>query len=63
MRSKNFSILTVSINVPRRSQDDLTVVEKEEAAATYYIKRAGVIGAMRAHVRVMAAGPVHICEG
>jgi colanic acid/amylovoran biosynthesis glycosyltransferase len=57
LRARNFSLRTASINALRRPEADLTGAEQEEAAATFYIKRAGITGALRAHARAIAKRP------
>jgi glycosyltransferase involved in cell wall biosynthesis len=57
LRAKDFVLRTASINVPRWSEADLTDAEQQEAATTFYIKRAGIRGALRAHARAITQRP------
>jgi colanic acid/amylovoran biosynthesis glycosyltransferase len=63
LRAMNFAIRTASINASRRQPDDLTAVEREESASTYYIKQAGIAGALRAHARTLARRPMAYWRG
>jgi colanic acid/amylovoran biosynthesis glycosyltransferase len=57
LRAMRFEICTASINSTRRPLDQLTAEEREETAATFYIKQAGIIGAFGAHVRALIERP------
>ena len=57
LRRTNFEIYTASINAPDRSGDGLTEEEQSEAAATFYIKREGIRGALKAHSTVFLNSP------
>ncbi len=49
LRALGFEIDIASVNEPDRSNENMTDDEREEAACTYYLKRHGVMGALRAH--------------
>ena len=51
LRRLGFHIETASINRPDQPIKKLTTEEAEEAARTYYIKRAGPVAALHAHLR------------
>ena len=50
LRERGFDIEVASINSPDRDVDDMTSDERQEAEATYYVKRHGVVGAIVAHL-------------
>lgn len=57
LRAAGFEIDTASINEPDRAPDGLTAEERAEAERTYYVKRAGVGGALVAHAATLATRP------
>jgi colanic acid/amylovoran biosynthesis glycosyltransferase len=62
LRRAGFRIEVASINGPDRPPEELTEEERTEAAATFYVKAAGIAGALRAHL--MALGrPVAYVSG
>ncbi len=63
LRAMNNEIFVASINGPDRAASELTTEEQEEAQATYYVKRDGVIGALRSHAAALAGGPVGYVQG
>lgn len=50
LRELGFEICTASVNPPDRAEADMTPDEREEAAQTYFLKRDGVFGALKAHL-------------
>lgn len=63
LRALGFGIEVASINDPDRAAGRLTAEERAEAATTFYVKRAGARGALRAHLRVAAAHPAAYARG
>jgi colanic acid/amylovoran biosynthesis glycosyltransferase len=57
LRRVNFDIRMASINSPDCSTADMTSEEQDESLATFYIKRQGVRGSVRAHLAVLAKSP------
>ena len=57
LRELGFEIHVASINDPDRPADGLTADEREEAASTYFVKRAGAGGAARAHLAMLTTSP------
>jgi colanic acid/amylovoran biosynthesis glycosyltransferase len=53
LRALGFRIETSSINPPDRPPDQLTQVEREEAARTYCVKTDGISGALAAHCKTL----------
>jgi glycosyltransferase involved in cell wall biosynthesis len=51
LRALGFRIETASINPPDRSPEELTPLEREEAARTYCVKCHGIVGAISAHFK------------
>ena len=58
LRSLGFTIEVASVNAPDRTGEALTEEERSEASRTYYVKREGVLRALRAHISLFAAAPV-----
>jgi glycosyltransferase involved in cell wall biosynthesis len=58
LRARGFDIKVASINAPDRADRGLTAEEREESAATYYVKRDGPQGAVRAHSAALVEHPV-----
>src|SRR5262249_2115537 len=63
LRAMNSDIRVASINECRRPPAQLTEEERQEVAATYYVKRAGVSSALRAHWFVLASRPIAYLRG
>src|SRR5215475_12474799 len=63
LRSMNSDIRVASINQCRRPPAQLTEEERQEMAATYYVKKAGVLGALRAHWSALASRPIVYLRG
>jgi colanic acid/amylovoran biosynthesis glycosyltransferase len=63
LRTMKCDIRVASINQCRRPAAQLTEEERREIAATYYVKTAGVSGALRAHWFVIASRPVAYLRG
>lgn len=58
LRRLGFAIWVASINDPDREAGALTEEERQEAAATYYVKRHGLAGALRAHLSAILRAPL-----
>jgi colanic acid/amylovoran biosynthesis glycosyltransferase len=63
LRRLGFEIQVASINVPDRSDEGLTVAEREEKLDTFYVKQAGLIGALKAHVYTLFTQPLSYLRG
>jgi colanic acid/amylovoran biosynthesis glycosyltransferase len=63
LRAMNSDIRVASINQCRRPTAQLTEEERLEMAATYYVKSAGISGALRAHWFVLISRPVAYLRG
>ena len=63
LRALNFEVAVASINSPRRPSGGFASEEREENATTFYIKKAGVTGALRAHLRTIIARPAAYLRG
>lgn len=63
LRGRGFELQVASINAPDRAPDALTAEEGEEAAATFYVKRAGWRGAAQAHWAALSARPADYLRG
>jgi colanic acid/amylovoran biosynthesis glycosyltransferase len=57
LRRANFKIHTAAINPPDRSLSGMTAEEQAEAAATFYVKREGIRGALKAHSATLLNSP------
>ncbi len=57
LRREGFEIEVVSIGRPDRGAGEMSTVEREEMARTFYVKDAGLPGVVRAHLRLLAAHP------
>jgi glycosyltransferase involved in cell wall biosynthesis len=63
LRRRGFEIHTASINPPDRPSDQLTQEEREEAANTFCIKKAGPWRLLSAHLRAAFTSPVRYASG
>ncbi|HEX4211166.1 MAG TPA: glycosyltransferase family 4 protein [Candidatus Binataceae bacterium] len=63
LRVMNFDVSVASINSPGRSPAELANEERQEAATTFYIKKAGAAGAFRAHLRAVTTKPAGYLRG
>lgn len=63
LRGMGFGIRVASINSPDRPDSGLTEEERQEAASTYYVKRAGALGALCAHAAVLFRRPWSYIRG
>ncbi len=63
LRRLGFEIQVASINAPDRSDERLTAAEREEKLDTFYVKQAGVIGALKAHVYTLLTHPLSYLRG
>lgn len=63
LRARGFDIKVASINAPDRADEGLTAEEREESASTYYVKRDGVGGALRAHAGALMSNPLPYFRG
>jgi glycosyltransferase involved in cell wall biosynthesis len=57
LRRLGIDVRVASVNVPDRAPDGLTAEEREEAASTFVVKRAGLLGVARAHARAVLTAP------
>ncbi|HVW85533.1 MAG TPA: glycosyltransferase [Bryobacteraceae bacterium] len=63
LRRLGIEIGVTSINDVDRPASQLTAEERAEAATVFYVKKAGLTGAVRAHVRTVLASPVRYFQG
>ncbi len=63
LRALGLAIDVASINEPDRAPEALTAEEREEAAAAYCVKRAGVAGALAAHAAILLRHPIRYVRG
>jgi glycosyltransferase involved in cell wall biosynthesis len=57
LRDRGFDVQVASINDPDRPTSGLTREERDEAAQTFFVKRAGARGAIAAHAITLATNP------
>ncbi len=57
LRRVNFDIRMASINSPDCSADGMTSQEQDESSTTFYVKREGIRGSVRANLAVLAKSP------
>ena len=57
LRAEGFEVEVASINAPDRPLARLTAEEREEAERTFYVKRAGPLGAVGAQLATLATRP------
>ena len=57
LRRANFDIRMASINSPDRAASGLTSEEQDESSTTFYVKREGIRGSLRAHLAVLVKSP------
>ena len=57
LREKGFDIHVASINPADRGASGLTAEEREERQNTFYVKRAGMWGVLRAHLSTLIRNP------
>jgi colanic acid/amylovoran biosynthesis glycosyltransferase len=63
LRQLGITIDVASINPPDRSAAQLTVEEQEEAASTFYVKSAGLRGALVPHLATLLSRPFSYLRG
>ncbi len=63
LRHIGFEISVASINPPDRCAEQLTRIEREEAANTYYVKPDGFKGAIKAHLYTLMTQPLGYLRG
>jgi colanic acid/amylovoran biosynthesis glycosyltransferase len=63
LRQLGIQIEVASINPPDRSSEHLTGEERVEASKTLYVKSAGLVGALIAHVQLIVQNPVSYLSG
>lgn len=63
LNAQDFDIHVASVNDPDRSSEQLTDTERSAAEHTYYIKRDGVLGALRAHIATLFTRPWAYLQG
>jgi len=63
LRHLGFDIRIASINIPDHCPEQLTSAEREEATVTYYIKKDGIRGAFKAHIKTLLTQPLSYLRG
>lgn len=63
LRQFDMSIAVASINLPDRSLENLTTIEKEEAEHTFYIKHQGLFKAAKALMKTLFFKPLGLMHG
>lgn len=63
LRNLGFEIHVASINHIDRPIAQLTETEREEMSNTFYIKQAGVFGALTAHIKTIFTHPIRYLSG
>ena len=63
LRAQGFELHVASINSPDRPTGQLTVDERTEAEATYYVKAHGAGGALGAHLATLGSRPLAWLRG
>jgi colanic acid/amylovoran biosynthesis glycosyltransferase len=63
LRAMGFDIRVVSINLPARAYDEMSLEEQGEVGKTYYVKGAGVFGIAKAHLTTFIMNPVAYLRG
>lgn len=63
LRKLGVTIKTASINEPDRPREKLSPDERAEAAATFYVKAAGGVAALKAHLAALARSPIGYLAG
>ena len=63
LRRANFEIHTASINLTDHPLSGMTAEEQAEAAGTFYVKREGIHGAIKAHTKVLLSTPASYLMG
>ncbi|NJN46636.1 MAG: glycosyltransferase family 4 protein [Candidatus Competibacteraceae bacterium] len=58
LRDLGITIQVASVNEPDRPAERLTAIEREEHAKTYYLKRHGIVGALRANLLTLVSQPM-----
>jgi len=56
-------IAVASVNAPDRDDAQLTDTEKTAKNSSFYIKKAGIVGALRAHTRAITTRPIDYLKG
>src|SRR5205085_12078084 len=63
LRALGFDVRVISISGPDRAAGAMTAEEREELAATDYVKTAGAARALAGHARALVADPVGYARG
>jgi len=63
LRTLGFEIHVASIRDPDRPLAQMTAAEREEVAATYYVKSSGLRVVASAHLHTLVTRPVSYCRG
>jgi glycosyltransferase involved in cell wall biosynthesis len=63
LKAKGVSIATASINLPDRSLDNLTAIERVEAEQTFYVKQQGVVKTLVAAIKTLVSNPLGLVRG
>ena len=58
LKERGATVHTASINLPDRALERMTPAEREEFEATWYVKKAGLAGALAAHLAFVVTHPV-----
>jgi len=63
LRSRGFEIHVASIGATEGFESEMSAEERDEHTQTYYVKRAGILGATQAHVRALLTRPGSYLSG
>jgi len=63
LRQFGFEIHTASINAVDRQPEQLTAQEQQEVDNTFYVKPAGILGALKAHIKTIFTHPIWYLKG
>lgn len=63
LRMRNFDVRVASVNSPLQPIGEMAVDDREETRTTFYIKRAGAVGAAKAHLRALRQRPAAYFRG
>lgn len=63
LRTLGFEIKVASVTAPDRPLSHMTATERQETATTFYIKPAGILGALKAHPPTLITRPLSYLRG